>query len=73
MRAREARWRCLGARARRTIRARERRGARRRRSGERRADLFRTGMIYGPEYGKTAFTVPKFDEYLKRIAPSGVD
>ena len=67
--------RCGGAsvaRARRTIRARERRGARRR-SGERRADLIRKGMIYGPEYGKTAFTFPRFDEYLKRIAPFGVD
>lgn len=41
--------------------------------GPTRGNLIRKGMIYGPEYGKTAFTVPMFDEYLKRIAPSGLD
>jgi len=26
-------------------------------------------MIYSPAHGDTAFTVPLFDEYLKRVLP----
>lgn len=33
----------------------------------RRQDLMDKGMIYSPAYGALAFTVPMFDEYLKRI------
>jgi len=32
----------------------------------RRAGLISKGMIYSPAHGDTAFTVPLFDEYLKR-------
>lgn len=35
--------------------------------GTTREGLIRNGMIYSPEYGKTAFTVPLFDEFMKRI------
>jgi hypothetical protein len=31
--------------------------------------LIRKGMIYSPAHGDTAFTVPMFDEYLKRVMP----
>ena len=31
-----------------------------------RARLIRKGMVYSPAHGDTAFTVPLFDEYLKR-------
>jgi hypothetical protein len=26
-------------------------------------------MIYSPQHGDTAFTVPLFDQYLKRVMP----
>lgn len=32
-----------------------------------RSSLIRKGMIYSPAHGDTAFTVPMFDEYLKRV------
>lgn len=32
----------------------------------RRAALIAKGMIYSPAHGDTAFTVPLFDDYLKR-------
>jgi hypothetical protein len=35
----------------------------------RRSALIKKGMIYSPAYGDTAFTVPLFDEYLKRAMP----
>jgi hypothetical protein len=35
----------------------------------RRSALIRKGMIYSPAHGDTAFTVPLFDEYLKRAMP----
>jgi AAA ATPase domain len=35
----------------------------------RRSALIKKGMIYSPAYGDTAFTVPLFDEYLKRVMP----
>ena len=31
--------------------------------------LIRKGMIYSPAHGDTAFTVPLFDEFMKRIMP----
>jgi hypothetical protein len=31
--------------------------------------LIRKGMLYSPEYGQTAFTVPLFDEFMKRALP----
>ena len=34
-----------------------------------RAKLIRKGMVYSPAHGDTAFTVPLFDEYLKRAMP----
>ena len=38
--------------------------------GPRRAGLIRKGMIYSPAHGDTAFTVPLFDEFLKRAMPT---
>ncbi|HZJ06432.1 MAG TPA: AAA family ATPase [Nocardioidaceae bacterium] len=35
----------------------------------RRAGLIRKGMIYSPAHGDTAFTVPLFDEFLRRVMP----
>jgi hypothetical protein len=35
-----------------------------------RNNLIKKGMIYSPSYGDTAFTVPLFDEYMKRAMPS---
>jgi hypothetical protein len=37
--------------------------------GTTREGLIRNGMIYSPVYGKTAFTVPLFDEFMKRKQP----
>ena len=37
--------------------------------GPRRGRLIRKGMIYSPAHGDTAFTVPLFDEFLKRVMP----
>lgn len=34
-----------------------------------RASLIRKGMIYSPAHGDTAFTVPLFDAYLRRVMP----
>lgn len=34
-----------------------------------RNSLIRKGMIYSPAHGDTAFTVPLFDEFMKRIMP----
>lgn len=31
--------------------------------------LIKKGMIYSPAYGDTAFTVPLFDDYLRRVIP----
>ena len=31
--------------------------------------LIKKGMIYSPAHGETAFTVPLFDEFLKRQMP----
>lgn len=35
-----------------------------------RSGLIAKGMIYSPRHGDTAFTVPLFDEFLRRIMPS---
>jgi hypothetical protein len=35
----------------------------------RRSGLISKGMIYSPAHGDTAFTVPLFDEFLKRVLP----
>lgn len=34
-----------------------------------RSTLIRKGMIHSPAHGDTAFTVPLFDQYLKRVMP----
>ena len=34
-----------------------------------RAKLIAKGMIYSPAHGDTAFTVPLFDAYLRRVVP----
>ena len=35
-----------------------------------RASLIAKGMIYTPGYGETAFTVPLFDAFMRRIMPA---
>jgi hypothetical protein len=37
--------------------------------GPTRNQLIAKGMIYSPSHGDTAFTVPLFDEFMKRIMP----
>ena len=37
--------------------------------GTTREGLIKNGMIYSPNYGLAAFTVPLFDEYMKRVHP----
>ena len=34
-----------------------------------RSALITKGMIWSPNHGDTAFTVPMFDQYMKRIMP----
>jgi hypothetical protein len=34
-----------------------------------RAKLIQKGMIYSPEHGSMAFTVPLFDEFMRRVMP----
>ncbi|WP_245294039.1 hypothetical protein [Methylobrevis pamukkalensis] len=34
-----------------------------------RAKLIQKGMIYSQQHGDTAFTVPMFDEYMRRAMP----
>lgn len=34
-----------------------------------RASLIKKGMIYSPSHGENAFTVPLFDEFMKRVVP----
>lgn len=38
--------------------------------GPRRAGLIKKGMIYSPSYGDIAFTVPLFDEFMRRAMPA---
>jgi hypothetical protein len=35
-----------------------------------RSSLIKKGMIYSPNHGDTAFTVPLFDGFMKRIIPN---
>ena len=35
-----------------------------------RSSLIKKGMIYSPSYGATEFTVPLFDQYMKRAMPN---
>jgi len=37
--------------------------------GPTRSSLIRKGMIWSPSFGDTAFTVPLFDAFMKRIMP----
>jgi len=37
--------------------------------GPTRAELINMGLLYTPEHGVAAFTVPKFDEYMLRAVP----
>jgi DNA polymerase III delta prime subunit len=37
--------------------------------GPLRAQLIRKGMIYSPAHGEIAFTVPLFDEFMRRVMP----
>jgi hypothetical protein len=39
-------------------------------AGPLRNGLIRKGMIYSPAHGDTAFTVPLFDQFLRRVMPS---
>jgi hypothetical protein len=34
-----------------------------------RGQLIRQGLIFSPGHGDTAFTVPLFDEFMKRAMP----
>ncbi|OGR68863.1 MAG: AAA family ATPase [Elusimicrobia bacterium GWC2_61_19] len=38
--------------------------------GPTRGNLINKGMIYSPEYGDMAFTVPLFDEFMRRAMPN---
>jgi hypothetical protein len=38
-------------------------------AGPLRNGLIKKGMIYSPQHGDTAFTVPMFDDFLKRSMP----
>lgn len=38
-------------------------------AGPVRSALIKKGMIYSPQYGDTAFTVPMFDEFMRRTMP----
>jgi hypothetical protein len=37
--------------------------------GPTRSKLITKGMVYSPQHGETAFTVPFFDEYMRRVMP----
>lgn len=37
--------------------------------GPLRAGLIRKGMVYSPSHGEMAFTVPLFDEFMRRTMP----
>lgn len=37
--------------------------------GPTRANLIAKGMVWSPSHGDTAFTVPLFDEFMRRITP----
>jgi hypothetical protein len=35
-----------------------------------RASLIKKGMVYSPSHGDMAFTVPLFDEFMRRAIPN---
>ena len=35
-----------------------------------RSGLINKGMVWSPSHGDTAFTVPLFDEFMKRVTPA---
>lgn len=37
--------------------------------GPTRSNLIAKGMIFSPKHGDTAFTVPMFDEFMRRTMP----
>lgn len=39
--------------------------------GPARSALIAKGMVFSPDYGDTAFTVPLFDQFMKRVMPAG--
>lgn len=41
-------------------------------TGPLRARLIKKGMIFSPAFGDVAFTVPLFDEFMRRIMPAGL-
>jgi hypothetical protein len=38
--------------------------------GPTRSALIAKGMVYSPDHGDTAFTVPLFDQFMKRVMPT---
>jgi hypothetical protein len=34
-----------------------------------RANLIKKGMVYSPAHGDMAFTVPLFDDFMRRVMP----
>ncbi len=38
--------------------------------GPLRAGLIKKGMVYSPSHGEMAFTVPRFDEFMRRAMPA---
>jgi hypothetical protein len=38
--------------------------------GPTRANLISKGMVYSPEHGHLDFTVPLFDDFMKRMMPT---
>jgi hypothetical protein len=40
--------------------------------GPTRSALIAKGMVYSPDHGDTAFTVPLFDQFMKRMMPTGL-
>jgi hypothetical protein len=41
-------------------------------AGPLRDKLIKKGMVYSPQHGDTAFTVPMFDEFMRRSMPGWV-
>ena len=41
--------------------------------GPMRSALIGKGMVYSPEHGDTAFSVPLFNQFMKRVMPGGND
>ena len=41
--------------------------------GPTRSTLIAKGMVYSPDHGDTAFTVPLFDQFMKRMMPRKTD